>query len=142
MIRIRKAPRRMYPVLQVLCDKLLLEDGHVSVWKSNGEYWIAEDRTSGAIVAYAGLVRSGRYSNVVYFNAAGVIESARGKGIQRRLIRARLRWAKNHGSDWAVTDTTCDNIPSMRNLQACGFRPYWPTHCWRVPGAVYWSRKL
>lgn len=141
MFKIRKAPRKIYPQIKVLCDDLIDDDG-VSAWKAGAEYWIAEDSDTKEIVAYAGLVRSTRYTDVVYFHAAGVVQKAQGHKLQRRLIRARLRWAKDHGFSWATTDTIPSNVPSAKNLIACGFRPYWPLYRWRASGACYWSKKL
>jgi len=143
MIRIRKAPRNLYGKIREMSDDLLLEgDSNLSVFKQAGEYWVAEDSETKEIVAYAGLVRSARYTDVVYFHASGVVPKARGNHLQRRLIRARLHWSKDHGFSWAVTDTCPDNVASARSLIACGFRPYWPTPRWKESGACYWSRKL
>lgn len=43
-------------------------------------------------------------------------------GLQRRLIRYRLQWAKRQGAVYAVTYTLLHNYPSIANLLKCGFR--------------------
>lgn len=142
-IRIRKAPRSLYQSVREISDDLLREgENNTSVFRPSGEYWVAEDIETKKLVAYAGLVRSVRYSDVVYFHASGVVPEARGHHLQRRLIRARLHWAKDHGFSWAVTDTCPDNVASARSLIACGFKPYWPLTRWKESGACYWSRGL
>lgn len=43
-------------------------------------------------------------------------------GLQRRLIRYRLKWARKQGAVYAVTYTLLHNYPSIANLLKCGFR--------------------
>jgi GNAT superfamily N-acetyltransferase len=58
----------------------------------------------------------------VYFSYAIIIPGHESKGLQRRLINHRLRWAKKQGAIYAVTYTLLKNYPSMINLLRCGFR--------------------
>lgn len=44
------------------------------------------------------------------------------RGLQRRLIRYRLQWAKRQGAIYAVTYTLLHNYPSIANLLKCGFQ--------------------
>jgi predicted GNAT superfamily acetyltransferase len=138
---IRKVPRSKYDQIRALCDDLLLREDKSSVWKSGGEYWGAYDG-EGNLVGFGGLVRSVRWSDVVYLHSAGVAMSARGNGLQRKLIRARVHWAKAHGFCWATTDTVVYNPISSRNLIRCGFLPYWPRYRWATDQSCYWSKKL
>ena len=138
---ITKVPRRLYPELRALLDRLLTADGDESVWQAQGEYWAAWSPT-GAAVAVAGLVRSTRFTDVVYLHAVGVDEAYRGHHMQRRLIRARVRWARAHGFSHAVTYTLVDNVASSRSLVACGFKPYWPSYPWAGRFVCYWLRAL
>ncbi len=140
MIKIRKARASEFATVKTLCDDLLLDTADRSVWSNHCECWIAVD--NGDIVAFGSLKPSVQYRDVVYFNSAGVAESHRGLGLQRKLIRARLAWARKQGKHFAITDTVPENAPSARNLIACGFRPYSPKIPWKGSGACYWSRKL
>ena len=96
------------------------------------------------VCAYASVRPSMQYAHVVYFDRAGVAPLARGRGLQRRLIRARLGWARSEGATHAVTYTAPHNIKSSNNLIRCGFRMYSPRKPWAgVPGAsLYWLRRV
>lgn len=58
----------------------------------------------------------------VYLSYAIIMPASREKGLQRRLINHRLRWAKKQGAFYAVTYTLLHNYPSISNLLRCGFR--------------------
>ena len=67
-----------------------------------GYWWIVYDSLN-LPCAFAGLVRSVRWTNVGYLCRAGVLPSHRGYGVQKRLIRARIRQARALGWNWLVT---------------------------------------
>lgn len=108
------------------------------------QWWLAEvNYPAGlrAAVAYAGARPSYQFpAEAIYLARAGVIPEARGGGLQKRLIRARLRWGRECGFAWAITDTA--TVASMRSLIACGFRPYEPARPWALSYSTYWIRKL
>lgn len=58
---------------------------------------------------------------VAYMGPTFVKEQFRGKGIHRRLIEARLEFAKNLNVDIVWSRAEMDNIASARNLIRCGF---------------------
>lgn len=58
---------------------------------------------------------------------AGVLNNARGHGIQKRLIAAREASMREHGIKTSVTYTDPLSIGSMKNMIACGYEPYSPT---------------
>ncbi len=70
----------------------------------------------------------------------GVVEHARGKGYQRRLIRTWLRWAKANNAV-AVTYTLPGNCVSGNNMAACGLRMYWPDEPWVGDNVNYWRKQ-
>lgn len=78
--------------------------------------------------------------NYFYFTRCGVLTEARGKGLQRRFIRARLRYAKAQGCLGAYTYTLPFNVSSANNLIACGFRLWRPANKWAGAEALYWTR--
>jgi GNAT superfamily N-acetyltransferase len=107
-------------------------------WEEGGYYWGAFE--GRRLIGYAGLIPSRRFSDAVYLHCAGVLPEARGKRLQRRLIRTRLAWARRSGYLWAVTYVMPYNVPSLRSLIACGFRPYTPAIAWGGRDVVYLTR--
>jgi GNAT superfamily N-acetyltransferase len=103
-----------------------------------GYWWVAFDRK--VPVAFACLRPSIRWEQTGYLALVGVVPAARGNGFQRRLILKRVAHARSLGWHTVLSDTSNDNVPSMRSLIACGFRPYIPRVKWSVEGAVYWKR--
>lgn len=83
-------------------------------------FWIAKDHEGRAVGFCSAIYRPDRQS--VFLSRAAVMECAKGTGLQRRMIRARLRWARSIGAPRAHTYTTLKNYPSMLNLIKCGFR--------------------
>jgi len=93
------------------------------------------------VCAYASARPSVQYDRVTFFDRAGVARYARGRGLQRALIRARLRWAKAGGYTHAVTYTMGENLTSSNNLIATGWRLYRPRLAWAGrSGVLYWLR--
>jgi GNAT superfamily N-acetyltransferase len=72
---------------------------------------------------------------------AGVHEEYRGRGLQKRLIRARVRHAKRIGWKYAIT-YTIDNPPSENSLIGCGFKRYAPADPYVKGTANYWRKLL
>ena len=136
MIRIRQTPPE---TVRPLCDEVLLTEDLESVWRADGVYYGAFE--DGQLVGFGGYTPSRRWADAVYLHASGVLPAARGKHLQRRLIRARLRHAKREGYVWAHTYTLPENPASSRSLIACGFKPYWPKNPW-AGQSCYWHKKL
>lgn len=88
------------------------------------EFWIARD-SAGRSVGFAAAIYQPS-TNVVSLDRAGVLPEAQGSDLQRRLIKARLRWARRLGAHMAIAYTSARNYPSMVNLLKCGFRFYEP----------------
>lgn len=104
-----------------------------------GWWWIAYEGDKP--VGFAGMYPSTQWADCGYLCRAGVIESARGHGLQKRLIRARIRKARAMGMCWAITDTY-ENPESGNSLIRCGFRLYQPTRPWGAEGVNYWRLGL
>lgn len=60
-------------------------------------------------------------NGIVYFGPTYVMEEFRGKGIQKRLIKKRISFAKKMGAKTLWSRTDRDNIISANNLIKCGF---------------------
>ena len=107
---------------------------------TTGWWWIVYDALN-LPCAFAGLVPSIRWRDTGYLCRAGVISSHRGQGLQKRLIRARVRQAKALGWNWLITDTY-ENPASSNSLIACGFKLFEPTKPWGADKTLYWRKKL
>lgn len=83
------------------------------------EWWIAEE--DGVPVGFIGLHVSPRGA---FIPRVGVSPAARGSGLQKRLCRAAMRWARSQAVRRFYTYVLTTNIPSLRSLLAVGFKPY------------------
>lgn len=95
-------------------------------------WWLLRD-DSGKIVGYAGLVVTGQKAQLT---RCGILPGSRGKGAQRLLIKARVRWCRRKGLRLVTTYTMPDNFPSQRNLEREGFSSR------KSPGGVYVLHRL
>ncbi len=105
------------------------------------DWWIAYK--DGLPVGFASMkaIPVGDGETGAYLSRSGVLSKARGRGIQKRLIRARVHYAKKQGLTFIVTDTT-DNPASANSLIAEGFKMYHPERRWAFPTSNYWFKKL
>ena len=105
-----------------------------------GHWWIAY-AADGKPVAFAGLVRSIKWTDTGYLCRAGVLDEFTGNGLQLRLIKARLKQARKLGWNWCITDTT-NNPASSNSLINAGFKLYTPSNPWSYKNALYWKYKV
>lgn len=125
-------------------DQLVM--GNIGLDKTEADvYWIAHesgaDPYRGRVAGYAIARDIGQ--GIAYLNRAGVMQKYRGHGLQKRLIRVRLGWARRKGLTDAITYVHKDNMASMRNLIACGFLPYRPEFAWAgTKEFMYFKRTL
>ena len=124
--------------LSFLQKKILPAD--IPYKTDRGHWWVAYAQ-DGKPVAFAGLVRSTRWTDTGYLCRAGVLENFTGHGLQKRLIKVRLTQAKKMGWNWCITDTT-DNPASSNSLISTGFRVYTPGSPWSFKNAIYWKYKV
>lgn len=103
--------------------------------------WFIAYAENGDPAAYAGLVQSTQWADTAYLCRAGVLYKYRGKGLQKRLIKARIRAAKTMGFNWLISDTS-DNAPSANSLISAGFRMYDPSKPYALNNSLYWRLKL
>lgn len=81
--------------------------------------WVAVDEDE--VVGYAGASVRGQN---LHLTIAGVTQKARGQGLQRRFIKARLAWGKAQGATVAYTYANRRNRASLISLLHLGFSPY------------------
>ena len=125
-------------VIMYLQKKILPED---SPYKPDRGHWWVAYAEDGKPVGFAGLVRSITWTDTGYLCRSGVLDGFTGHGLQKRLILARIRKAKELGWNWLITDTT-DNPASSNSLINCGFKLYDPRNPWSFKNALYWKRKI
>lgn len=147
MVRIRRMDIAR-PDVRAELHALIAQCFEASDWQSNrlpkpktGYCWIAYDGETPC--AFALLQPSVRWVDTGYLGMAGVLPKWRGHGLQKKLIRARIRYARQRGWHTVISDTINTNAPSMRSLIACGFRPYNPKVEWAdKESSVYWKRAV
>ena len=76
------------------------------------------------------------------FNRAWVHPNYRGKGIQDKMIKTRLKAAKEDLSTVAITYITIDNPKSGNNLIKNKFRLYIPSYQYAGSDKIYFSKQL
>lgn len=104
------------------------------------DWWVATD-TVGSPVGFATARASKKEKGAAFLSRCGVSVKARGNGLQRRFIRARVAWARKRGFRRAVTYCMLGNVASARNLIREGFLPYWPKKRW-AGDAWYFEKDL
>lgn len=114
--------------------------GDTVYYPDNGWWFLVFDE-SKAPVGFAGMVPSLQWKDAVYFCRAGVLETHRGHGLQKRLIHARINHARKLGYKWAISNTY-ENPPSINSMVNCGFRAYTPSKPWCAEGTCYWRLEL
>lgn len=104
----------------------------------NAAWWVAF--RDGEPVGFCGVQRARTEPGSAYLSRAGVLQSARGNGLQRRFLRCRERWARDQGMEAAITYTLPTNYPSMNNLIASGYRTCAGSYL--GSDVVYWRKRL
>ena len=95
-------------------------------------------------VAYAGLriCQAEQNLGLAFLCRVGVIPGHRGRGLQKRLIRARERAARQLAVSELVTYCVPWNSPSLNSLIACGYKFYRPATRYGGTGSVYLRKAL
>lgn len=130
----RVISERLYSQLKEL-DKQIFY-GCANEFKKNRDWWVIEEE--GKIVAYCGCIYS---EGICIFNRAWVHRDYRGDGIQSKMIKARLKAAKET-CNVAITYTTFDNVPSANNLIKNKFIMYNPLYAYAGNDKLYFIRRL
>lgn len=89
---------------------------------NTSNWWLAH--MGDEVVGFAGIQM--KYAEGKAFLVRGaVLPVARGGGLQKRMIRTRVSFAKRLGINRCYTYVWAGNFASMRSLIACGFKPYY-----------------
>lgn len=106
---------------------------------NDGYWWMVYSGKTP--IGFAALTASAQWKETGYLCRAGVVELFQGKGIQRKLIRAREQYARSLGWTHLVSDTH-QNPASGNNLARCGYKMYDPASPWAFKDSLYWIKKL
>jgi len=148
---LRQYARMKYSVVQV--DTAVPEVVHLLNWLQKNclpadkiypvtkGYWYVVYTHRGEAVGFGGIVPSSRWADTMYLCRAGVTRAHQGRGLQKRLLRARIRKAKALGMNWVITDTH-HNPASANNLIATGFKMFEPSDPWGFKTALYWKYRI
>jgi RimJ/RimL family protein N-acetyltransferase len=129
---------RTDPALEALELEVLPKDAPYSKLNPRGIWW-GEYSPSGELVAATCL---SIWIPGWAFLARTIIKSNfRGKGLQKRFIRVREKYARAHGVHTIVTYTSPDNIISANNLIKCGYLLYIPQEKWGIQPFCYYFKK-
>lgn len=107
---------------------------------NRGDWWLVWNDKQEPIAFAGGYVHEP--DGFYFLVRAGVSEHHRGMGLQRRLIRCRVRRAAQLGCKGVYSYTTLDNVQSSNNLAACGFKQWRPRRKWGGRHSVYWYRRF
>jgi len=138
---LKKADLRNPSLVTLICylqKKILPSD---NIYKPDRGHWWVAYAEDGKPVAFAGLVRSIKWTDTGYLCRAGVLDGYTGHGLQKRLIQARVKQARKLGWNWCITDTT-NNPASANSLINAGFKIYTPGQPWSYKNAIYWKYKV
>jgi len=100
----------------------------------NRDWWVVLDKDE--IVAYCGCLYT---QGICIFVRAWVHRNYRGKGLQSKMIKARIEAAKDKCTV-VITYTTFDNVPSANNLIKNRFYLYQPAYAYAGNDKLYFKR--
>ncbi len=106
----------------------------------NHTFWIVRNQFRHPVGFCSAVMTDGGHS--CYLSSAHVDRWNRGRGLQRKMIATRCRWAKRQGADAAVTYTLKNNWPSVTSLLRSGFTVFDPQKAWAGRRVWYFLKSL
>jgi GNAT superfamily N-acetyltransferase len=117
-------------------DKAIFsEDERVKI--EGGVWWLIYHK--GEAVGFGGLAVI-KDLNYGFFRRAGVLYDHRGHGLQKKLIKIRLRYLKKLRIPCAITYTVLDNPASSNSLISMGFKLYTPSEPYCGSNVLYFKK--
>lgn len=101
--------------------------------------WILYDK--GKAVGFCSVKRCSSRGEL-FLSRAAIATQYRGLGLHRRMIKARIKWAKENGFRHIVTYTSLENPRSSNNLVRCGFSLFHPADYWAGKEMLYFYFQL
>lgn len=114
--------------------ELPLDDNDICwiLWMESGKYMYP---SGFAVLRPLSIDKEGGYA---YMNMAGLVKSARGKGLHKKLINVRLNYCRRNNIKMVITYVVNDNLASANSLINKGFRLYEPEYAYAgKKGVIY-----
>lgn len=105
----------------------------------DGIYWIMREHGTNAPIGFSGMRLLSGEPGCALRTRSGVLKAARGKGLQKRLIRVSQDYCSDNGIHTLLATTTGWNTWSSNNFIKCGFKLYDPQWHWMDVGTLYWK---
>ncbi len=143
-VRIRLAREEDLDEIETM-DRRFIDNGPAS---DDTVFHVAELSCCGdkEIVGYGGHRLPQDFPGTAFLSRSGVLPECRGAGIQKALLRARIRYLKRHHPEvtHALTYTMVTNAASSNSLIACGFKLWRPStgDWWVGPEVNYWRKAM
>ena len=134
MIRITKT-KNMKLILDL--NHQIMPEDHLEIDEKTTA-WIV--KVDGEIAGFCTLREIGHH--IAYLDRGGVLPKHQGKGIHRRLIAVRERYARSRGMHKIITYVMPYNYPSMFTLVRCNYLKYKPEYPWAGTNIVYFIKEL
>ncbi len=116
------------------CFPVLTQDHLETGW-----WWLLKT-SDGVLCGFCGLVECRPFPGVGYLKRAYISPDHRGRGLQLKMLQARIEKAKELGWHQLVTETT--SHWSAHNLAMAGFEMVEVEQAWGEPGSMYFSKLL
>ncbi len=116
------------PLIEYLDSRLFTDEERVEDIEQSA-WWVGFNEAD-VPVAYGGVKVVYGDLTTAFLSRAGVLPEARGQGLQRKLLKLRIRWARAQGCKQIITYTHKDNTVSANNLIKSGFLLYTPDWAW------------
>ncbi len=113
--------------------------GFVVVGIKKKHWWVVKD--NGFLAAYAALSINEEYG-YAFLARVGVHQNYRGRGLQKRFIKAREKFALDQGINRVITYTAPHNVSSNNSLITSGYKTYNPGVEYVGEGWIYWIKPL
>lgn len=120
-------------------DRKLFPDDDRLKFSPDSAYWLLWHNKKPVGFCVLSPVEGKINQDTCYLSRSGILKDHQGKGLQRRMIQTRLRYAKEHGFDAVLTYTVVWNTPSLVNLLKCGFKTFEPAYRW-AGTAIYFVK--
>lgn len=101
-------------------------------WREDGLAWITYDEGEPVAFLYAEQMADDSW----YFSRVGVMPAARGRGLQRKLMRLMQRALKGE----RLISTTYRNPASANNFVREQWLTFLPANPWGAPDTIYWYK--
>lgn len=101
-------------------------------WQEQGLAWITYDQGEPVAFLYAEQMPDKSW----YFSRVGVMPAARGKGLQRKLMRLMEKALAGQ----KLISTTYLNPASANNFVRMGWLTFLPAYRWGAPDTIYWYK--